>query len=70
MWTPKIQESKTSGYIEYHKSVVEACVKLMGEEHREFFDKVCSYEEQFTEEGGPRSPDEVAQDQADCIDWE
>lgn len=38
---------ETPEYQAYHRRVVEACVELMGEQAREFFDKQCDFIEQF-----------------------
>jgi len=53
------------GYPEqYHKDVVEACVELMGEENRDFFDHQCSYESHY-EEG--QTPQECAEAQYEAL---
>lgn len=65
-WTPEIQELKTPGFIEYQKKCVEACIARMGEGNRDFFEG-CTFEGQFTEEGGPRDPVEVAEDEYDAL---
>jgi len=53
------------GYPEqYHKDVVEACVSLMGEHTRVFFDDACSYEEEFAE---GMTPEECAQGQYEAL---
>ena len=55
---------RTIEYEAYHKKVVEACVVLMTENAREFFDKECDYFDEF-ERGD--DPDEVAQNQLDAM---
>jgi hypothetical protein len=51
-------------YQAYHKQVVEACVKLMGEQARSFFDTECDYLDEFWEGA---DPEEVAQAQYDAV---
>jgi hypothetical protein len=51
-------------YEEYHRRVVEECVKIMGEKNREFFDKVCSYHEEY--EAG-ELPEDVANYQYESL---
>jgi hypothetical protein len=51
--TPKLARE----YGAYHRKVVEACVRLMGEAYREFFDKQCDYVEECAQ-GIP--PEDVA----------
>jgi hypothetical protein len=51
---------RTREYEIYHARVVEACAELMGEDSREFYDRECTYFEEF-EQNIP--PFQVAQDQ-------
>jgi hypothetical protein len=51
-------------YQEYHRKVVEECVRLMGKHVREFFDKQCEYTEGFLE---GRPPEEEAQAQYEAM---
>lgn len=55
-WTPE--------YAGYHDAVVSACVELMGEECRLFFERECTFDVEFSE---GRDPHEVASDQQDCL---
>ena len=51
-------------YQRYHKQVVEACVRLIGERCRQFFDTQCDFLEEFNSE---QDPEEVAQDQLESL---
>lgn len=51
-------------YLEYHAKVVQACCNLMGEQHREFFDKECSYESELAE---GLTPEECAEAQYEAL---
>jgi hypothetical protein len=59
-----IETKRTPEYEAFHQKVVGACVKIMGEEHREFFDMECDYLDEFAE---GLDPDEVAQAQYDAL---
>lgn len=61
MWTPSKEGPE---YEAYHRKVVDACAALMGEEHRNFFDRECSYVDEFKE---GQDPEEVAQNQYDAL---
>lgn len=52
------------GYDAYAKRCVEACVSLMGEHTREFWETQCSWEEQFA---AGTEPGEVAENQKDSL---
>ena len=41
-------------YQHYHDRVVEECVRLMGEQNRQFFDEVCDYIPEYLEGIEPR----------------
>lgn len=43
----------SSEYTTYHDRVVDACAKLMGDEHRAFFLEQCDYFEYFAEGTDP-----------------
>lgn len=51
-------------YEQYRLEVINECCKLMGEQHRTFFETQCSWEEPFSEN---RDPAEVAQDEYDAL---
>lgn len=55
---------RTPEYETYHAAVVAACVKLMGEEHREFFNVQCDY---FDEYDAMLTPEEVAKQQYEAL---
>lgn len=58
-------DTNTKEYEEYRKKVLDACCRLMGEEHREFWE-TCSWEEPFSETP-PRDPEQVAIDEYDAL---
>lgn len=51
-------------YESYRAKVIDACCKLMGEEHRLFWETQCSWEGEFTEK---RDPEQVAVDQYEAL---
>lgn len=51
-------------YRAYHRRVVEACVELMGEDVRRFFDEQCDYLEEFLKD---EDPIEIAENQLDSM---
>ncbi len=55
---------ETAEYKAYHARVVQACVDLMGERVRRFFDEQCDYLEEFAEQ---LDPHEVASSQQDSL---
>ena len=57
-------KTRTPEYERYHAQVVEACVKLMGEEHREFFNVQRDY---FDEYDAMLTPEEVAKQQFEAL---
>jgi hypothetical protein len=60
MWNPEWSPE----YALYHARVVDACVELMGQNVREFFDEQCDYFEEF--ECGDK-PEDVAQNQYEAM---
>ena len=59
-----IRDNPASAYEEYAKKCVDTCCKLMGEQHREFWETQCSWEEAFAEN---RDPEQVAQDEYEAM---
>ena len=55
---------KSPAYKIYHARVVEACVLLMGEQYRKFFETQCDYLEEFAEN---MEPDDVAMSQRESL---
>lgn len=51
-------------YESYRQRVIDACCELMGQEHRNFWETQCSWEEEFREH---REPADVAQDQYEAL---
>jgi len=56
--------TETPEYEAYRAKVIEECVKLMGEQNRDFFTTQCSWEEPFEEN---RDPAEVANDEYEAL---
>jgi hypothetical protein len=56
--------TRTPEYEAYHAKIVEACVALMGEDCRAFFNTQCDYLEEFAES---LDPDDVAQAQRESL---
>ncbi len=52
------------GYDLYHAKVVAACVRLMGESVREFFNTQCTFIEEFNDD---EDPDDVALHQRESL---
>jgi hypothetical protein len=59
-----VSAERTPEYRTYHQRVVEACVALMGEENRDFFDDECDY---FDEFHAGTLPEDVAREQWESI---
>ncbi len=55
---------QTEKYQAFHNRVVAECVRLMGEQNREFFDKQCDYIEEFL---AGDEPYDVAISQQECL---
>lgn len=61
---PGATVTRLEEYQEYHRRVVEECVELMGEDSREFYEKQCTYFDEWEQGVHPR---QVAQEQLDAM---